>query len=385
MQLATDSQSRVLVQRVADSARFKRSPRLREFLLLVCENHFEPGAAPIHEHDIGYRVYARRADYNPADDNIVRVEARRLRRELSEYFAAEGSAESVVISVPKGSYTPRFETRSRRPGRARGWIIPVFSMILIAVAWLLWTPYKSPPAASASVWPTLFLPAERTDIIVGDAALGQYEDRSRREIDLEEYATWRVPATDQQIAAFESVLVVARILKSPMCPLKDIVVRHARDVAARDLQSDNHILLGSGNSNPWSELFREQRNFLPSPDWHRNGPGYLNRAPRSGEPDSFVRSRETGDQFGVIAFLPNLSGNGHVLILEGTTTGAMEAAWGFLSDSAALSQFLVRHQILQSGGRVAAFEVLLKTRSVGGTPRPAEYVSHRIIPSAQTR
>src|SRR5208282_138508 len=67
-----------------------------------------------HEQYIGCAVFGRRADYNPGDDNIVRAEARELRKRLEQYFAGEGKEESLEIRIPKGSYVPVFEARNQK-------------------------------------------------------------------------------------------------------------------------------------------------------------------------------------------------------------------------------------------------------------------------------
>ena len=51
------------------------------------------------EHRIGCDDYGRRPDYNPAEDNIVRVQAGLLRKRLADYFEAEGRNEPVVLRM----------------------------------------------------------------------------------------------------------------------------------------------------------------------------------------------------------------------------------------------------------------------------------------------
>ena len=41
----------------------------------------------------------------------MRVEARRLRAKLDNYYQGEGCADSILIELPKGSYSPRFQLR----------------------------------------------------------------------------------------------------------------------------------------------------------------------------------------------------------------------------------------------------------------------------------
>src|SRR5260370_13643020 len=100
-----------LVLRVAESVHFKKSPKLREFLLYVCERTLQNRQDEVREHQIGNQVFGRREHYSPAEDNIVRVEARQLRKRLDEYFASEGKEEPVVIVIPKGTYIPSFAPR----------------------------------------------------------------------------------------------------------------------------------------------------------------------------------------------------------------------------------------------------------------------------------
>src|ERR1700730_14451829 len=100
-----------LVQRVASSPFFHRSPRMRELLVYICERALHNRPEDLREALIGQNVFGRKPDYSPGDDNIVRVEVRHLRKRLDEYFAAEGSQEPILITIPKGTYVPVFEPR----------------------------------------------------------------------------------------------------------------------------------------------------------------------------------------------------------------------------------------------------------------------------------
>lgn len=58
----------------------------------------------------------------------------------------------------------------------------------------------------------------------------------------------------------------------------------------------------------------------------------------------------------------NLSGDGDVLIVEGTSMAGTEAAWDFISDDSELMPFLKRIQ--QSNSRLPHFEVLVGTQNM---------------------
>jgi TolB-like protein/tetratricopeptide (TPR) repeat protein len=63
-------------------------------------------------------VFGRGADFDPMHDSIVRTEARRVRHMLNAYYAGPGSADPIRISLPKGTYVPRFEQGQAEPPEA---------------------------------------------------------------------------------------------------------------------------------------------------------------------------------------------------------------------------------------------------------------------------
>ena len=70
-------------------------------------------ADQIKESVIGMEVFDKTSSFDPRTDTIVRVEARRLRSKLSQYYEGEGLAVPVVIDLPKGSYVARVSRASR--------------------------------------------------------------------------------------------------------------------------------------------------------------------------------------------------------------------------------------------------------------------------------
>jgi hypothetical protein len=148
-----------LVMRVADSVYFRKGPKLRAFLLYVCENTILGRPAEVREQLIGAKIFGRRPDYDPSADNIVRVEARELRKRLEAYFATEGKDESVILEIPKGAYVPIFRPRedtlvpaagleaeesvdvpvapAPTPARSRRWL--AFGVALGLIVWLAGT------------------------------------------------------------------------------------------------------------------------------------------------------------------------------------------------------------------------------------------------------
>ncbi len=105
------TESLALVRRVAASAQFARTARLRSFLLYVGQESLKAGAAEIHEQDIGMRVFERSRSYDRSQDNIVRVNATELRKRVDAYFQTDGIAEPLIFSIPRGGYRLVFAWR----------------------------------------------------------------------------------------------------------------------------------------------------------------------------------------------------------------------------------------------------------------------------------
>lgn len=102
-----------LAQRVANASNFRNCPKLRAFFLYICENTLLGRLENVREQPIGTRVFGRAPDYNLNEDNIVRVEARELRKRLEAYFSGDGCAEPLIVEVPKGGYVPVFKQREQ--------------------------------------------------------------------------------------------------------------------------------------------------------------------------------------------------------------------------------------------------------------------------------
>lgn len=119
------------------SRAFIQSHRIRRFLQFVVEESLLGQPHRLKEYLIGLEVFDRREAFDPRVDSIVRVEARRLRYKLEEYYRTEGREDSVRIVLRKGSYVPIFEYRGATNGASpvmprRSMEIALFSSIAAA-------------------------------------------------------------------------------------------------------------------------------------------------------------------------------------------------------------------------------------------------------------
>lgn len=94
---------------VLRSKSFSGSPRLSQFLRHTVEHTLRGELTELKEICIGMAVFGKAASYDPKEEPIVRVEARRLRARLDEYYSLAGKNDPVRIHLPKGGYLATFE------------------------------------------------------------------------------------------------------------------------------------------------------------------------------------------------------------------------------------------------------------------------------------
>jgi TolB-like protein/Tfp pilus assembly protein PilF len=144
------------LDRLLASATLRGSERLRRFLKLVVEETLAGRGDRLKEYVIGVEVLERPDTYDPKADPVVRVEARRLRGKLADYYQSEGKADEVRIELPKGAYVASFVRReppASQPGEEgptgsdAGRPVPTASTSPVATSGI-----SAPPTSSARRW-----------------------------------------------------------------------------------------------------------------------------------------------------------------------------------------------------------------------------------------
>jgi len=95
--------------KILKNQRFASAGRNAGFLRFVVEHVLAGKADEVKETVIASELYGRPRDYDPKIDSIVRVEATRLRSRLHAYYEGEGRQDPIRITLPKGTYVPRFD------------------------------------------------------------------------------------------------------------------------------------------------------------------------------------------------------------------------------------------------------------------------------------
>ena len=94
---------------VLASPTFARSQRWSSCWSISPKRHFAGQDAQVCEYSIATEVLGRPADFDPAEDAIARVEIHRLRKKLREYYAAEGSRQTLEDHHPTGNVYAVFQ------------------------------------------------------------------------------------------------------------------------------------------------------------------------------------------------------------------------------------------------------------------------------------
>ena len=116
---------RLQLDRVLASGVFANADRMSGFLRYVVDRALAGEGDQVKEYVVGVAVFERTEAYDPRLDSIVRVEARRLRAKLDEYYSGDGRHDAIVIHIPRGSYAPTFERRA--PNAAATGHLPINS------------------------------------------------------------------------------------------------------------------------------------------------------------------------------------------------------------------------------------------------------------------
>jgi hypothetical protein len=86
-----EAEIRAHLEKVLSSHALARSPRLSRLLRYTVEKTLQGQGGELKEYLLGTEVFEKGPAFDPSADTIVRVQARRLRQKLHEYYQREGS------------------------------------------------------------------------------------------------------------------------------------------------------------------------------------------------------------------------------------------------------------------------------------------------------
>ena len=107
------------LEAVLASSLFVRTPSLANLLSYLCRKYFQGEADLLKEYTIGVEAFGRAPDFDKKEDSIVRVEIKRLREKLRQYYETEGADHPIRLTIPVGHYVPVFTKNGAAPPRSR--------------------------------------------------------------------------------------------------------------------------------------------------------------------------------------------------------------------------------------------------------------------------
>jgi hypothetical protein len=267
--------------------------------------------------------------------------------------------------------------------------------LLVWLTWFAATRHRDavrPADPTHALWSALFGGPANCYIVPADAGFNLLEDLSRRPLPLADYIKGdylEMPLAgvdahsaddlrSQQFTSFVDFQTVAALARLPEYDPQRSSLRFARDLRIDDMKNANAVLIGSVGSNPWASLADSSANFHILYRRGMQGATIVNRNPQAGEASSYEShwSEPAHETFALIAFLPNLDGNGRLLLLQGLDVAGTQAAAEALFHPGAIASIL--KQATRPDGSLRCFEILLRSTSIESNATGTSVVGSRI-------
>lgn len=393
------------IDRLITSQVLHGSESLCKLLQYLATHALDHPNTPLKEYQIATEVFSRRSDFDPQSDSTIRVQASRLRLKLAEYYNSEGTVDTVIVELPKGTYILAFHERTLNPKAneespaprnlgisqlRQWWGLAILAILLLAAVTVIGllaagrqpssTAFagnlEAPPAAFQSFWkPFASGPQEPWAIFSNAAFVGRPETGMR-------YYNAGHDAQDEiwdhytdvgEVLAVHSLDQVFGLFR------RQLRVKRGSLFSLDDAKNNDLIFLGSPSENltlaeiPSSHEFVFSRlNSGP----RRGDLAILNQHPQGNEAKEFLASPSSPllEDYAVIAYMRGLTAERSVLILAGTTTFGTQAAAEFVSQQSTLEELLARLTGSKTG-QLIPFEAVIHVRVARGVPVEADMVA----------
>jgi hypothetical protein len=408
----TDSQQySQQIDRIMKSHSLRGSESLARLLQYCAKQSLERPDELLKEYQIAREVYGRSADFDPQTDSCVRVQAKRLRLKLAEYYASEGANDLVVVTIPKGSYHLVFETKPSeaqsqngkppekplpRPAIPTLWRFAFIALLtcllvsLVLMGSLLWG-HKQAAASTGSVhdapgvsgplaefWRPFTAATEEPWVIYSNAAFVGRPETGMRYYNARE---------DSKSTVYDHYTGVGEVLAVHYLDEvfsglgRHIRVKRGSLFSLDDTRNTNLIFVGSPSENlsladiPSSQEFVFQRVSYGA----RQGDlAIVSKHPKAGEASTYLASPSGApltEDYAVVVLVPGATPPRMVMILAGTTTFGTQGAVEFVSRPESVSKML--QEIPGSASEMKPFEALLRVKVARGVPVDTELVALR--------
>lgn len=394
-----------VVERLLKSETFRHAPSSRRLLRYMADRCIAGESDAIKEYTIGVDAFNKPTSYDPRSDSTVRIQIGRLRQKLTEYYAGEGIADDVLLSVPKGRLTlvcepriaadqPETPAETATPPKWRNIAIGLAAALLLTLFWTVTRSRPAPPPADWSpdleaIWQPLINSPKPLLIAVGDPLFAQFENKTlfrdpaidkwddlKKSSQVSAMAQATGAGTSQPVHYYSAVgdvsaaFLLGRRL-GPRQPLLSLV--RSSQMLWQQMADANVLFLGP------PRFFTERLGNLPMPMAITESPdGFRVTQPAPGEPGLYPYRNSTG------YFVED--GEACVLVTRATGPSggtdifsiASNSTFGRLGAVAALTDPQLAKPIAAKMHPIPRyFQLLLRVKYKGGVPTETAYLLHR--------
>lgn len=396
------------IDKLAGSTLLRGSESLCKLLRYLAAHAVEHPGVIVKEYQIATEVFGRPSDFDPRVDSTVRVQTGRLRSKLAEYYAGAGAEDSVIVEIPRGSYTLSFhprpaavlpsvdstaprhrEVEARAPGRKSAlvaWSL-LLAVTVTALAYVVnHQPHAelAPPAPSQEIaalrrfWKFFIDRPEEPWVVFSNAEfVGRPETGMRyfnAATDSHEHILDHYTGVGEVLGIHELDHVFA-LLKH------DLRVKRGRLLSLDDAKNNNLIFVGSPSENltlrdiPSTQEFIFKRTDTPT---RKSDLAVINVHPKPDEQKLYFASPSTPlvEDYSIVALVPGVNQTRWAMILAGTTTIGTQAAVEYVCRPRNVQELLNRLTGSQTG-EVVPFEAVLRVKITSGVPVHSEAIAIR--------
>ena len=389
------------LDRLLASPAFRKSEQCQRFLRFVVEQSLDGADDRLRERNIGIEVFARRPDYDSAEDPVVRVRATEVRKRLAQYYGESPQSDDVRIEIPSGSYRAEFHFPAAPPVSPAASAPPTYRLrfdlvvslcilgVLTAAALWKW-PHPTPDALDRFWAPVLesgkpvllycgqpvvyflsrdvhqkYRPTISRDQQRGSYALRLSDSDTLKGSDI-------IPVTDQfvGIGNSHSAALLAAMFAGHH---RTVEIRYGNDLSFSDLRGSPSVLIGAF-SNLWTLEMQDGLRFV-----FEQSDGVRRIRDRAGnrtwQLPNLAPDGKTSEDYAIVSRVVN-AGTGQPLIsAAGITQYGTRSAGEFLTTPGLVAPAM---QSLAADWPKKNVQVLLHTAVYRGTPATPRVIATHV-------
>jgi hypothetical protein len=384
------------LERLLASPYFSHSRRFPSFLRFIVNHTLSGHTDQLKERTLGVEVFGKDANYDTANDPIVRVTAAEIRKRIAQYYQEPAHEHELRLSLPPGSYVPKFDpphgyrpeeiqsmvlhghpevdvARAARPvvldvavapARPR-WVPAVMTAVVLllisAGAWIWWqssrqsalTEFWAPVVSSGD--PVLFCIADQTEYTA--IALRDAQDPTKQQV-LHDNLTAVV------IDDLYAVIKIATYLQQNH---KKFNLRGEGSTTLMDLRGGPTVFIGAYD-NQWTLRLLKPLRFHFVNDALMTHFGIVDASSKT--PTTWIVDRtqqiatNNYRDYAIVARFTDSTTGKLAVVAAGVGRGGTIAAGELLTDPAQLAP------VLRAAGDKKNIELVLSTPIIGGEPGP---------------